>query len=274
MILHFYNVLIFLCFLFIYIFPQKPLKVTQKDGKIQVEGYDDIEIGNDGKLNVNSYSITLRRKNKKKNDIVNEESQDFFLDDNFLNSDDIIPRNQFALTDPLGQGSSKTNDFPLFSLNNPFDSISVKTNITTNTIKTIDASYTNVITNIIFVTNTVTNYVDSALTNDKKQQKTTMKDKKKEDSLSEDEVISLILKAGKLKKKKRYDELVDLLNYIDKRGGEDYSLRYRIKLMQGTIYYQLKLYDQAKKKWQESLKLKPNQPKLQAALKRMFVIKK
>lgn len=259
-----YN-LFFLCFFILYLFSQKSLKVTQKDGKIKVEGYDDIEIGDDGKLNSNSYSITVRR--NKKNDSLDEESQDFFLDNLFANSDDFIPRSQFfSLTDPLAQSSSKTDDFPLFDLN----SISVKTNITTNI---IDTSYTNgveitnfiVITNITFFTNIATNYVDSAITND---------NKKKEDNLTEDEIISLILKAGRLKKKKRYDELVDLLNYIDKRGGKDYGLRYRIKLMQGTIYYQLKLYDQAKKRWQESLKLKPNQPKLQAALKRMFVIKK
>ena len=83
----------------------------------------------------------------------------------------------------------------------------------------------------------------------------------------------MIVKAGRLKKQKRYSELIDLLNYIDKQGGKDYSLRYRIKLMQGTVYYQLKLYDQAKKKWQESLKLKPNQIKLRAALQRLFLSK-
>ena len=286
--------LLLISVIFFIFLPCKSLKVVKKNGKLQVEGYDDIDIGDDGRLKVNSYSITVRKSQKKKK---NKKGADGYLDnfllDNFLKkSNDVIPNGDFFSTSPLNRNMSlSNNNFPMFDISN---AILIQTNIITNfkrklNIETngmVNLSNITVITNIFFITNRVTNNrkknsINNFTNQKENQQPTNTIDKKNKKSktnktptkeLKEDEVISLILKAGKFKKQKRYGELVDLLNYLDEHT-EKSSLRYRVKLMQGTVYYQLKLYEQAKKKWQESLQLKPNQPKLQAALKKLFFSK-
>ena len=89
-----------------------------------------------------------------------------------------------------------------------------------------------------------------------------LKDKK----LTDDEIAYYLLAANEEFKKKKYQEVLEILNFIEENAPKNYDSRHNVFLMKGTIYYKLGLYNQARRYWYYSLKLNPNQPKLKYAM--------
>ena len=109
----------------------KPLKIIKKNGKLKIEGYEDIDIIDDDKLKMNNYTITVRNKKIKKDGRIENKLKNFFLEaNNSFKANDIIPEGSFRADSSLKEVFTN-NQFSSFGNQNS-NFVKIKTNVVTN----------------------------------------------------------------------------------------------------------------------------------------------